>query len=126
MRQQQNVEQCKSSKAEHWMSDKLKTTNLRWTRQAQSGVRLFDFWNHQLGVAVEVDGPEHDTARDAARDYAVLKTRAVIVLRVRNFSEADASLALSAIAVADTWNARRKDLGMTVVRNAEFINGDPR
>jgi very-short-patch-repair endonuclease len=116
MRQEQNREQCKLSRAEEWMRGKLKITGLKWTRQAQSGVRLFDFWNHALGIAVEVDGPEHDSARDAARDYAVYASRGIVVLRVRNFDEHDAALAVAAISGAMTWNQRRATLALAPIR----------
>jgi len=101
------------------MFDKLKATGLKWTRQAQSGVRLFDFWNHRLGIAVEVDGLEHDACVDSARDYAVMKNRSVLVLRVRNFNEGDAAEAIRAIELSESWNARRRAAGLPPINGAD-------
>lgn len=115
MRQRQNIEQSRHSSAETWMAAKLKTTGMKWTRQAQSGVRVFDFWNHVLGIAVEVDGPEHDEAREKARDYMAYQARGIVVLRVKNFDEVGADLVLRAIAVSDTWNVRRATLGLKAI-----------
>ena len=112
MRQTQNLEQSQRSKAETWMAEKLKATGLKWTRQAQSGVRLFDFLNHVLGIGVEVDGPEHNPDRERARDFMVYKVRGIIVLRVRNFDEVTADRTLLTIAVSETWKARRVRLNL--------------
>ena len=117
-RQIENRERAERSRAERWMFVKLATTGHRWTRQAQSGLRLFDFWNHQLGIAVEVDGPEHDPERERKRDYAVRQQRAILVLRVRNFNEDDARKALRTIATIDTWNIRRRAIGLAPVNGA--------
>lgn len=119
MRQGQNLVQCDGSRAEAWMHAKLLTTGHTWTRQAQSGWRLFDFWCHKIGVAVEVDGPEHDADRDRKRDAEVKKRRAIAVLRVRNFNESDAAMCLFVIAKAKTWNARRASAGLKPVKGAE-------
>lgn len=115
MRQNQNKATSARSKAEQWMADKLKFTGFKWTRQAQSGFRLFDFWCHVLGVAVEVDGPEHDVQRDHERDVFVAKQRAIVVIRVRNFNEEDAALCLQAIALTECWNSRRVAAGLAPV-----------
>jgi len=93
---------------ELWMKAKLDTTGLQWTRQAQWGWRLFDFWCHELGIAVEVDGPEHDQAKDAKRDAYNLKRSGILVLRVRNQNEGDAAKALADIQAACTWQERRR------------------
>lgn len=110
-RQKENVAASKNSKAEAWMAEKLKETGLKWTRQARWGYRLFDFWNAHLGIAVEVDGPEHEKDYDEVRDtYAYLRS-GIVVLRVRNFDEFDASLALDSIASSRTWKQRRTEVG---------------
>jgi very-short-patch-repair endonuclease len=114
MRQQQNLERCVTSANENWMAEKLKATGLKWRRQAQWGMRLYDFWCHHLGVAVEVDGPEHDQEYDRYRDEYNLRRSGIIVLRVRNMNEEDAELALTAIAGACNWKARRDAMGLNV------------
>lgn len=118
-RQLQNQVSCRQSNAEAWMWAKLKTTGLKWRRQAQSGFRLFDFWNHRLGLAIEVDGPEHDSAQDAVHDATVYQQRGIVVLRVRNFHEGDARDALQAIIFADSWNERRRLLKLAPIQGAE-------
>lgn len=114
MRQQQNLERCVSNANENWMAEKLKATGLKWRRQAQWGMRLYDFWCAHLGVAVEVDGPEHDEDYDKHRDEYNLRRSGIVVLRVRNMNEEDAEKALAAIAYASTWRERRDVMGLNV------------
>lgn len=116
MRQRQNLVNCKKSDAEQWMLAKLKKTGHKWKRQAQWGWRLFDFWNYKLGIAVEVDGPEHDKALDAERDMDNWEVSRILVIRVRNFNEADAKAAIEKIANAETWNDRRAAAGLKLIR----------
>jgi len=118
MRQNQNLVKSKFSLAETWASESLARTGLRWTRQAQWGWRLYDFWNHELGIAVEVDGPEHNERRDQIRDEDNWVTSRIVVLRVPNFNEESLNWVLKAIASSDTWNQRRVDAGMKPVRGA--------
>lgn len=107
MRQAQNRKVCKYNKAENWMYEKLDTTGLSWTRQAVWGWRVFDFWNKELGVAVEVDGTRHDQEKDRKNDAKNWNVSRIIVLRVSNFSEIEANLAIETILSSDTWNDRR-------------------
>lgn len=111
-RQKQNIVSCKKSKAEDWMKDKLAETGLKWRRQAEWGYRLFDFWNHKLGIAVEVDGKEHNKEYDSYRDKYNYERSGIIVLRVRNFNEDDAITALSVIGKTEDWLERRKKMGL--------------
>lgn len=100
------------NKSENWMAEKLATTGKKWTRSARWGYRVFDFWCHELGIAVEVDGPEHIKAIDNYRDAYNLHRSGIKVLRVRNLNEDDALKVLLAIADSDTWKERRKRLGL--------------
>jgi len=111
-RKKQNLELSKTNPNENWLFSKLKTTDYKWTRQATWGYRIFDFWCHHLGIAVECDGPEHDKDYDSYRDEYNLRRSGLIVLRVRNMNEEDAAHALSEITVADSWKARRDKLGL--------------
>lgn len=113
IRQQQNLARCTNSRAESWMHDKLKSTGLKWTRQAQWGYRLFDFWNGLRGIAVEVDGPEHDREYDAYRDEYNFRRSAIVVLRVANFSDEDAARALRIIGRLGTIAERKAELGIS-------------
>ncbi len=51
--------------AEVWAHPFLKQTRLKWTRQSVWGYRIFDFWCHEKGIAVEIDGLTHDKDYDA-------------------------------------------------------------
>lgn len=115
MRQTQNVVRSVSSKAEDWALSYLEKTEYKWTRQAIWGWRVFDFWNHQLGIAVEIDGPEHDSDYDSKRDAKNWKTSRIVVLRVKNFDEHDMQLALEAISNSDSWNERRELAGLSLI-----------
>lgn len=112
MRQKQNQEQCKRSKAEAWMADKLKATYSHWTRQAQFGYRIVDFWNHEKGIAIEVDGPEHRRERDKESDIRMRGVRGIVVLRVKNWNEADAQAAIDFFMTAIGWQERRAHLNL--------------
>jgi len=118
-RRAQNLELARRNPNENWLRDKLRATGYRWTRQAVWGYRIFDFWNARLGIAIEVDGPEHDRARDKERDELDYVTSGIRVLRVRNRNEADAAHALRLIRCADAWNVRRGRLGLDAVRGGE-------
>lgn len=100
---------CLRNKAENWMSGILERTELKWTRQAVWGRRVFDFWNGEKGIAVEVDGPHHEQQRhyDLYRDEYNFRRSGIIVLRVANFDEVAASDALQII-FAETIHKDRK------------------
>ena len=112
LRQRQNLTTSTRSKAEAWMQEHLSRTGLKWTRQAQWGFRLFDFWCHDRGVAVEVDGPEHVREIDSRRDLYNYHRSGIVVIRVRNFNEQDAARCLSKIKRVGSWAARRKAMGI--------------
>ena len=113
-RQEQNVRCTASNPNENWLEERLSTTGYKWTRQACWGYRIFDFWCHELGIAVESDGPEHDKQYDAYRDEYNMRRSGILVLRVRNRNEEDVKNALSVIAAAERWKARRERLGLNV------------
>ncbi len=98
--------------AEKWMYEKLKQTGERWNCQSIWGWRLYDFWCARLGVAVEVDGAEHNPEREKIRDEYNYATSGIVVLRVKNFSENDALFALEKIKTAGLWKERRITMGI--------------
>lgn len=110
-----NKASCLSSSAESWMLHILSRSGLKWSRQAQWGYRLFDFWCHPIGIAVEVDGPEHRVSWDLLRDEYNYRRSGIVVLRVRNFNEEDAAEALSKINSSVSWNLRRSELGLKLI-----------
>lgn len=115
-RQMMNLERATKNQNERWMHDKLMTTSLKWTPQAQWGYRLYDFWNHKKGIAIEVDGAGHDISWDKFRDEYNYQRSGILVLHVRNGKEEDAEKALEAIAKAKTWNERRESLGLPTIK----------
>lgn len=114
MRQTQN--RARNVPAENWFAAKLPATNLRWTRQARWGFRLFDFWCHEIGIAIEIDGAGHNAVIDAERDAIENERSCIIVLRVRNFNEDDAREAIERVGTSLLWNDRRYLSGKKPIR----------
>lgn len=117
-RQIQNRINCVKNRNENWMKAKLAGTGFKWTRQAQWGYRLFDFWCHELGIAIEVDGPEHNKHVDNYRDEYNFRRSGIIVLHVRNNNDGDADEALAFISKSDKWSDRRNALGLNLKTKA--------
>lgn len=115
MRQAQNRAACVTNPNENWMRDQLKATGHKWTRQARWGFRIYDFWCARLGIAVEVDGREHDSEIDALKDRLDYERSGIMVLRVRNGNQEDADVAIQTITESPTWNERRYSLKMKSV-----------
>lgn len=112
-----NKKACKKNDAENWMYRKLVQTGLKWTRQAQWGYRIFDFWNAELGIAVEVDGLSHNKKYDSIRDSYNYKKSGILVLRVKNFDEKGASRIIKGLMIyRRPWNHRRESLGLKEVK----------
>ena len=107
MRERQKQNLGKTVQAESWAIERLKRTNRNWTRQAIWGCRLFDFWCHELGIAVEIDGLTHDKSYDKARDEYNFYRSGIIVLRVPNYDELAMAAAINEIEIADPWEIRR-------------------
>ena len=110
-RQAQNKARCVSSAAEQWMADKLSGAGIKFTRQAMWGYRLFDFWIATLGIAIEVDGPEHDQEYDAFRDRYNYLRSGIVVLRVKNFDEESAATVIQKLRESELWKVRRLRIG---------------
>jgi very-short-patch-repair endonuclease len=83
-----------------------------WTRQAVRGYRIHDFWNHELGCAIEVDGREHDRDYDNYRDEYNFRRSGVIVLRCRNKSQEDLDEVIRVVGVMDSLKDRKVKLGI--------------
>lgn len=113
-RQRQNIVRAAVNPNENWLARRLASTGLTWTRQALWGYRIFDFWCHELGIAIESDGPEHDRAYDAYRDEYNLRRSGIVVLRVRNRNESDLRDALNVVSASVPWTVRRERLGLRV------------
>lgn len=89
------------------MADKLITAGFGFSRNSQWGFRLFDFWLAKYGVAIEVDGQDHDKHKDAEMDAYHRRRSQIIVLRVPNGDETAAAYAISEIIKYGTWQERR-------------------
>ena len=113
---QKNLKIAVNNPNENWMKDILKKSGLKWKRQARWGYRIFDFWCHEIGVAIEVDGNEHRKQWDDLRDEANLKVSGILVIHVRNRNEKDAQIALERIIKVGTWNDRRGKYGLKMIR----------
>jgi len=92
---------------ERWMAARLPG---KWTPQAIWGYRLFDLWSGAKGIAVELDGDTHHPGYDAYRDEYNFRRSAIVVLRVPNFDETAACVALAMIEHLGTWDERREEL----------------
>lgn len=103
-----NLERALSNTNENWMQSYLPN----WKRQAIKGYRIFDFWNHELLCAVEVDGPEHDRDYDNYRDEYNFCRSSILTLRVRNKNEIDAKSVLACIENLCSGIDRKKYLGI--------------
>ncbi len=109
--------------AESWMHTKLVAyTDYEWTFQAIWGWRIFDFWCKELGVAVEVDGTEHDQEWDSTRDAYNLERSGIIVYRVPNFDNEAAHQVIAAIRSCETAQKRRKKLAFRTLME-KFLHG---
>ena len=96
----------RSNKNENWAAERLATSAVPFNRQRIWGGRIFDFWNHEFGIAVEVDGPEHKTSpgleKDKWRDRHCLLRSRIIVIRVENGNEEQMESALVLINTLST------------------------
>jgi hypothetical protein len=119
MREQQQQAQAQPrTAAETWMQPFLAETGVRWTRQAQWGYRLFDFWSHRLGIAIKVEEVPVDEAARKADDRTFQRSM-IHVFRVRAFDDASAAAAVDLIQRASSWNARRAFYGKKPIVGAD-------
>jgi len=107
-RKKENIERSYRNQNENWFhAELLLNTKYKFNRQAIWGYRIYDFWCACLGIAVEVDGPEHNEAYDSYRDNYNYRRSGIIVLHVRNKNDDDAEQAFEIINNAMTWKERR-------------------
>lgn len=109
----ENLARSARNQNEQWAANRLSETPYRWKPQAQWGYRIFDFWCQFLGVAVEIDGPDHDPEYDAYRDEYNFRRSGIVVLRVRNKNEQDMDDAIAMLDRIEGWTARRLDMGLS-------------
>lgn len=98
------------SRGEAWIAKKLATTGMRWMRRVPCW-----FCQYPLGLRIQLVVPGTETAADAACERA-LSDQAVLVIRVQEFDEEQASAALrAAIELLEPRNSRRRALGLKAI-----------
>lgn len=112
-RQAQNRERSAKNANELWALEILKTTPYKWTPQAQWGYRIFDFWCAELGVAIELDGKEHDPNYDSYRDEYNYRRSGIVVLRVPNRDGERLNKSIASLSVIGDWKERKERMGIT-------------
>jgi hypothetical protein len=118
MKHRQVKSRANTDPADVWMQRFLiRQTGVKWTPRAQWGYRLFDFWCHRLGVAVELATDDADA--DQESDRAAYDRSAILVVRVRGFNADDAAHAVDIIKQATSWNERRAKCGMARIWGAD-------
>lgn len=109
--------------SEKWFIDKIAPlTGHKWTHEARWGFRLFDFWNSNLGLAVEIDGPEHDASLDSFRDKKEWERSRILIFRIRNENKEDAARFLEFIKSCQSWNERRLKDSFKPVRGGDLAD----
>jgi hypothetical protein len=98
------------SDVELWMAKLLQTTRLQWRRRAPR-----QFWQHELGILILLEGPQHPRIASAELERAAFCERGVVLIQVTEFNKQDAANALRVIGFAEPWNARRRALGLWLV-----------
>lgn len=116
-----NLQKAKVNPNENWFKNKLiKAFGNEWTRQAVWGYRIFDFWDSKRGVAVEIDGPEHNEEYDRYRDIYNYLRSGIVVIRVRNKNNDDAIRAIRLIKTLGNWKNRRETLGLHIYKKVDI------
>lgn len=118
IRRRQNM--ARHIPAEEWAFKQLKETGIFFKRQVIWGCRIFDFFSIKHGIAVEIDGAEHNRKYDEERDRYNYIRSGIIVFRVRNFNQNDMDTVIRSIfkitESKETRKERRKmvrtDLGL--------------
>lgn len=105
-----NLDIAKNNSNENLVWDKLDKS--AWSRQAIKGFRIFDFWCHSKGCAIEVDGVEHDRDYDNYRDEYNFRRSGIVVLRVRNNNLTDLDDVLRVFESLDSLSNRKINLGI--------------
>lgn len=122
-RREENLVRSGANPNENWMELRLRELRCagKWRRQHQWGYRIFDFFDNSKGIAIEVDGREHDRTYDSYRDVHNFLRSGIVVLRVRNRNEADATAAAEAANRLCPWRVRRRRLGVTLVHRKHLV-----
>lgn len=102
-----------------WKLDKLKKDYwIKFTRQAVFWTRIFDFWCHDLWIAIEIDWNSHNTRKEYDNIMDKFHNHCwILVYRVRNFNEWDAYEAIENVKKAEKWIVRRYKLWLPLSEN---------
>lgn len=93
--------------AERWVQSKLQRAGGRWRARPEGG-----FWRRDLGVLVEVRNGHSSLAEAAKRESHLCRTAAIVYLVVDAFDDRAADEIARAVQLLDSWNARRRILGL--------------
>ena len=96
------------SKAENHALEIIKSYGLNPSRQAIWGYRLYDFWFHDKGIAIEIDGIEHDKVYDEYRDKYNYLRSGILVYRSTNFDSDRIHGVCKSIINDSSWIDRKK------------------
>lgn len=120
MRKQQNINRGMTA-AEKWFYENYlqNRSSYKWSFQARWGFRLFDFWCHTLGCAIEIDGSEHNSELDFQKDQKEWNRSRIITIRIHNFDEKDAEQCVEKLKSISSWNERRKEAKMKSIQGAD-------
>lgn len=120
--QRMNKANCKKNVCENIVHAKLKEAGYQFKRQRRWGFRIFDFWCHRLGLAIEVDGKNHNPIFDKKRDDQDFKRSAILVYRIKNehvYNALAIEELLRKIKHTSAWNSRRQLLKKTPINRAD-------
>lgn len=112
MRGKQNMVISRKNYNENMVVPYLKDCGVKYSRQSRWGYRIFDFWFHTKGIALEIDGFEHNTYLDSKRDEENLNISGILTLRVRNGDIEAIKKAVETIKTSELWSERRISLGL--------------
>lgn len=106
-----NSQSSLRNKNENRFCELLETkTNLKFSRQAIWGRRIFDVWVDRLGLAFEIDGNEHVERIDKYRDEWIFRRSGIVVIRVKNPLVDRFFENLPNFETIGTWKSRRERL----------------
>jgi len=100
----------KSNVRDNWADAILGTGTLKWTRKAIWGCRLFDFWNGQKGVAIELDLAKPGSGEE--EDRHARERSGIVVYRVKSFDEGHLRLVMAEAECLEDWQVRREKFGI--------------
>lgn len=110
MRKAQNLARARNNPNECEAFKVLKDAGKTPSRQAVWSWRIFDFWWSFEGVALEMDGAEHDPVWDEIRDRYNFARSGILVYRAVNGDMVRVRKVADAVKGAGAWDDRRPEV----------------